>query len=441
MTLKAGLLPMVGREKIHPAIHIDEHGVIVGRVTEMGEYQLVSSDRQVFAPAEVKDVLRFQPRPYTDLGGRWADSDVEAFLADGQAPFFSEVLARIIATLDTKFEFPRSEHRALVATWILATYFSPSLLAFPRLSFSGERETGKSKLMTLLRAMAWNALLTLNPTPAVLFRLVHEFRPTLLLDEAEGMSREDARDVLAIVNSGYKAGGVVPRVEGKEQKRVECFEVYSPLALAAIRSLNPTTEDRCLSLVLQRGGDPRRINTEVDLHDQAFAAIRAGCYRLLLTKWSTLRDASEGMDLPRWLNGRARELWKPLITLAMVADQEDGLALTPDLLALARDHVADRTGVSTEAEALLAVLADQLRGDPFVRVRPRDLTEELRKRLGWRDGPTPEAVGSWLRRLGLRRAGRDRDGAWYEVTADWLTAVTARYSPDQTVTPSPSHAK
>jgi hypothetical protein len=39
-----------------------------------------------------------------------------------------------------------------------------------------------------------------TPTPAVLFRLVCEFRPTLLLDETEGLSKEDARDVLAILN-------------------------------------------------------------------------------------------------------------------------------------------------------------------------------------------------------------------------------------------------
>jgi hypothetical protein len=70
-------------------------------------------------------------------------------------------------------------------------------------------------------------MLLLNPTPAVLYRLVHEFRPTMLLDEVEALSQDDKRDVLAIVNAGYKVGATVPRCEGKEQKRVECFEVYA----------------------------------------------------------------------------------------------------------------------------------------------------------------------------------------------------------------------
>jgi hypothetical protein len=140
-------------------------------------------------------------------------------------------------------------------------------------------------------------------------------------------------------------------------------------------------------------------------------------------------EAYHAIPLPAWLNSRARELWKPLLALAAVADAENGLAVTPDLLALARRHVQDRDVLSAEAEALLAELGARLDGVDAVIVHPGDLTERLRERLGWKEKPTPQAVGGWLRRLGFERAGKDRDGAKYPVTARQLADVTARYAP------------
>jgi hypothetical protein len=323
-------------------------------------------------------------------------------------------------------EFQRPEHRALVATWLLATYFYPMFLTFPRLAVTGESDCGKSKLLTLIRATAWNALYLLDPTPAVLFRLVHEFRPTLLVDEVEQLHAADARGVLAVVNAGYKAGATVPRVEGDKARRVELFSVYSPMALAGIRGLNSITESRCIPLVLTRGTDRDRVNREVDLEAPLYRAIRDLAHRLLLLRWRDVATAYQKAELPTWLNARARELWKPLLAVAAVADSENGLKVTADLLALARDHVRDRDTTTVEAEALVAVLSDRLGLEEKATIRPGELTEELRKRLGWRDAPTPETVGRWLRRLGVPRGGRDRDGAFYRLTRDQLNTLRTR---------------
>ena len=326
---------------------------------------------------------------------------------------------------------------------MVGTYFFPMFLSYPRLSLSGERGCGKSKVLTLLAATTWNGYLALTPTPAVLFRLIHEFRLTLLLDECEAFNKDDARDILAIINSGYKAGGSVARVEGKDARRVESFSVYAPMALAAIKSLNPTTEDRCIPLVMQRGGDRVRINSEVDPRAEAFGALRSGCYRLQLTRWRDVMTGYQTTPVPDWLNARARELWHPLLAIAAVADLEvDSLRLTDDLLTLAREHVGDRNDLSQEAEALLDELAARLRDNTSIVVRPGELSESLRVRLGWRDTPTAQSVGDWLRRLGFRRGGKDREGARYPISTVQLADVTRRYIPERIVTsssPPPNH--
>jgi hypothetical protein len=343
----------------------------------------------------------------------------------------------MIRAFDRAMEFPRRETRTLCAVWSLATYFYVFFLSFPRLALAGEKEAGKSKVLALIQATAWNAMLMLTPTPAVLFRLVHEFRPTLLLDEMEGLSKDDARDVLAILNSGYKAGGSVPRCEGERTKRVELFSVYAPAALAAIRSMNSVTEDQAIPIMMQRGSDRAKINADIDPADPLYARIRDGAYRLLLTRSATVQAAAQ-TPMPEWLNGRPRELWRPLLTVAAIADAENtGMGVTADLLALAKDHVDDRAGASAEAEALLAELAIRLGRDDQLTVRPGDLRESLRDRLGWQSAPSAEVVGSWLRRLGFRRAGRDRLGARYDVPADRLREVAGRYAPTTLEEPQP----
>jgi hypothetical protein len=431
---------LLGRGKLHPALHVDDRGVVVGVITEVGDYTLITSDGDVLAPDDVKPLLRFPPRSYGDLAGRWPVADLTDWILTRSAPTFAEVAALLVYALDQAFEFSRRELRSLFAVWIMTTYFYRFFLTFPRLALSGERESGKSKLLALIQATGWNALLMLNPTPAVLFRLVTEFRPTLALDEMEGLSQEDARDILAILNSGYKLGGSVPRCEGDRIRRVELYETYAPAALAAIRTLNAVTEHRAIPVTLQRGVDVHKINTEIDPADPLFARIRSGCYRLLVTRWREVYEAqaaAAAMPLPRWLNGRARELWRPLLAIAALTDAGNGLTVTGDLIALAQDHVDERSGASDEAEALLGELAGRVAGSESLIVRPGDLRETLRDRLGWQKPPSAHAVGSWLRRLGFPRGRKDRMGARYEVTRTRLQEVASRYAPATLEEPPP----
>src|SRR5262249_16247045 len=150
-----------------------------------------------------KDDLLADPRPSPELRGRWSDAHVAAFCCGVARPSFSDVIARSMQAFDQAMEFPRPEHRSLIATWALGTYFHRVFLTFPRLALSGERESGKSKVLTLLQATAWNAILMLTPTSPALFRLAEALRPTLLLDEVEGFGKDDHQEIFSIINSGY----------------------------------------------------------------------------------------------------------------------------------------------------------------------------------------------------------------------------------------------
>jgi hypothetical protein len=64
------------------------------------------------------------------------------------------------------------------------------------------------------------------------------------------------------------------------------------------------------------------------------------------------------------------------------------------------------------------LLLERLGPGVSLTVRPGDLVEDLRGRLGTK--PTPEAVSGWLRELGAQRLPKDRRGARYLVSPDHL---------------------
>lgn len=435
--MSAGLdmraVPLLARGRIHPWQHFDARGAIIGRVTDAGGYEAVTSDGNIIPAEALKAELLFGPAdPQPWFAGRWSDAEAAAWCEARVAPSFSAVLALLRECFRTLLELPRPEWATALAVWTLGTYFHMLFLAYPRFALAGEAGCGKSKLLEVMGLTAFNAVLGLEASAAALFRLIAGYRPTWLLDEMENMADEERRAALSILRAGYKRGGCVPRVEGDRVRRVAAFPIYGPAAIAAIREAPAAMKTRCIGFTMLRGTDRGRINAEVDPCDPAFARIRDGAYRLALGRWEEVQSALTAVRVPIWLNARTRELWRPLLTIAHAADQEvDAWDVRSDLLKLVRDDVADRDAVAPEGDALFAELGLLVVEGRAVTIRPGELGEPLRVRLGWKDAPTPERVGGWLRRYGFPKDTPPKDdrGARYALTRRVFDDVLTRYAP------------
>lgn len=430
---KPGPLPteLAGR-RIHPALHFDADGfAAVGVVTTGPDGNLVTeiitSTRERFPTEAIESVLAARPFAYLDLLSHWRPKDLTRFLAgQDDPPTFESAVARTWDRLDSLLELGRDCETVALATWATATYFYPAFLAFPRMDVRGERGSGKSKLLSILATVSFNGLLRVCPTPAVLFRLADPLRPTFCLDEIEGLAGDDKREILAVLNAGYKSGGRVDRCEGDDHA-VKSWSIFCPVALAGIAGLNRVTEDRAITLVLARGKDPAKLNAEVDPADCRFAEIRDVCYRLALLRWQEVAETYRTLTIPDWLVGRERELWRPLLAVATLADREAGdLNLVADLLTLAKEQGEERAGLSDEAEAVVSVLTEKLCGEREITVHPADLCDDLKSALRWKDPPRPETVGRWMRRLKIPKAPRAAGGVRYIVSQATLDDICAR---------------
>jgi hypothetical protein len=420
---------------LHPAQYFDPRRGLasVGIVDEKRQSHLIIVNRD--APPVRQDARqlfregRAFPEPYAfaPLANRWDPASVDAFLRTPTGPDLWKILTAVRRTLLRHIEFSRPEDASLVACWVVGTYFYTLFPAFPRLNVMGERGSGKSKVLRLIALVAFNGLLRLTPTLAALFRLIDPLRPTFCLDEMEGLATGDRLAILALINSGYQAGGAVDRVEGEgDHRRVTSYQVYAPMALGGIAGLNATTADRSITLVMHRGQHDATVNRSLDLEHGDFRLLRAACYGLALRRFREIRQAWDTLDPPPWLKARPRELYGPLLTIATLAEQEGDPSFLHDLLALAEAERGERGGASPDTEVLLQLLVTRLNAwpAPSLEIRPGALVDEMHELLGGTAARpvTAEQVGRLLQRLGFPRK-RVSLGSVYAVSRDQLTAV------------------
>src|SRR5262249_14228551 len=149
-----------------------------------------------------------------------------------------------------------------------------------------------------------------NITPSALFRYIEDVRPTLLIDEADSFLR-DNEEMRGILDSGHTktAAHIIRNVEINGEHKPRRFSTWAPKAIATIRSLADTLEDRAIMVKLQR-----KRKTAADLRlrkrdNDEFAMLRRKAARWSADNFAKLTDPDP--QVPDVLNDRAADNWRP----------------------------------------------------------------------------------------------------------------------------------
>jgi hypothetical protein len=298
---------------------------------------------------------------------------------------------------------------------------------------------GKSTVIKLLTAVSSKGMVATSMTEAI-FRLIHQERPTLCVDEAEALEgrTERAEALRSILNEGYKRGGRVPRCVGEENE-VKFFEVYSPKVLAAIGGLSGALLDRCLVIHMERAPSGcKRKSTRIravtrdsrPLVDKLEAY--AVQYRDQLQK---LYDLEPAEGYWPYIVDREAELWGPLLIHARligVAAEEQMLKVVQQFTQ-AKDQIEAQDAHTAKALALLDALKD-LSGDTF---SPADLVDKLSGTDAWattfakakggddatRERTKSATVGFALRRFRLKRQSKSSSGSSIYSVSEAISVI------------------
>jgi hypothetical protein len=402
------------RGQVHCPAHDDERPSFVVHEAEDGCVLLVHCHAGC-SQAAVIEALRERGL----WGGRPSAPALSRLVRRGGKPMLEGPINDAACFVEGYVKLPSDHATTTIALWIAHCWVFEAFDMTPYLLVkSAVKQCGKSVLLKILSLLLPKPWFIFNPSEAVLFRRIDRDCPQVLIDESDPLfngriaQRESLR---ALLNAGYERGAVVPRCVGEGAKmNLVDFKVFCPKGIATIGNLPDTIEDRSVIVSMKRATpDERRALRKFRLREAREAA---GPIREAFARWADaatprLREARPA--IPGELDGRAADIWEPLLAVADLAGPGWAVAAWQAALALS-------TGQAREDESLRVRLLADIKSALDARGADRIGTAELIEALveddqaPWGDWHgkriTPQAVARLLRPFGVRPV-LVRDGA------------------------------
>jgi DNA polymerase I-like protein with 3'-5' exonuclease and polymerase domains len=235
----------------------------------------------------------------TEYTGRIADGDIvymplaDDFLKAGGGMYMPSAVEEYGSEKELDREIEEYLHRyidlparelKLSAKYIRLTYMCDKLQELSYLRATGERGNGKSRFILATGLACYRPVILVNISAAVLYRMVDQYHPTLIIDEANSaQDSDDAAALLQVLNAGFQRGAKVMRCDAKASGGYD-IKTYDPFGAKIIASLktgeSQAFESRCIRVLMER---THRKDIKLRMSDAMFKA--AESLRNKLTLW------------------------------------------------------------------------------------------------------------------------------------------------------------
>jgi hypothetical protein len=231
----------------------------------------------------------------------------------------AEVLDAIVDVIQQHVSLPPSAAHA-AALWAGFSHALDLCWFNPRLAIcSPVKRCGKTTLVEVLAGLVARAKPSSGVTPAVVFRMIDLWKPTYLIDEADGYlpKNEELRSVL---NSGHtRTSAQIDRnvSDADGNWAPKSFSTWCPLVVAGIGRLPGTLDDRSIKLRLQR--KPRAVKLVRFRTDRIAGITELGRKLARFVQDNQISIGEADVEPPEKLHDPAADNWRPLLAIAAVA--------------------------------------------------------------------------------------------------------------------------
>ncbi len=336
--------------------------------------------------------------------------------------------AQLVAELETFFDkrmYLRAGAGLILALYVLNTWcFELFETVAYLLLTSPLPQCGKTRQLGLLGAVCARSKAWVSVSSAAMFRTIELYKPTVLVDQVEKLAAvdESSRELIAILESGYKRGATVPRMTGPNHDILREFSTYCPKVLACVGKLKGALLDRCIIMeqerkpanVRLRSARAKAIRPEAD-------HLREACEAYAL-QWreELVRLYEEEPDEGYWpvLADRELELFGPLLLHARIGGIEKrALKVVKAFAGRKLDLQGQEQDFSLARELCEALI--EFEGERF---SCKELLGRLQDKESWgtrlAQAKNPKAavtsIGAFLGRFNLPSREHARTGTTYE---------------------------
>jgi putative DNA primase/helicase len=235
-------------------------------------------------------------------------------------PVDGEDVADRLTRLFTRFAVLPDHGAVALTLWTFFTYCLDLFQIAPRLDLaSPEKRCGKTTVLSLLRRIAFHAVLASGISRPAIFRVIAAHKPTLLIDEMDTFI-EANEELRGLLNSGHTRDAAnIIRCEGDDHEP-KLFSTWAAMAFAHIGRIPDTLEDRSIRLPMRRKLPGERV-ASLRQTGPAARALYDELRTLMgqIVRW--VEDHSQAIAAAQpspvdGLSDRANDNWMPLLSIA-----------------------------------------------------------------------------------------------------------------------------
>jgi hypothetical protein len=351
-------------------------------------------------------------KPIKDLLWKTVN-DIESYESEQQ--LWSEVRRYIWEHIDLQ------EGYDILTAWILASCLPEKWRAVPYLFFYGPAGTGKTWALEVLASIGFRPFLAASITVASLFRICDYYNLTLFLDETETYMIKDRRDIMNLLNSGYRKGSKAVRTEDtKDGYKIRSFNTFGFKALSGTKELIDTLRSRCI--IFNMSEATRDIKTRIDEEKAERLRRKLLAYRFRMLSEKAPSETPEAAGL---LKGRLKELFEPLIMIAPPTAKASIISEAQKIEQVIREEQKS----SPEAMVFRAMIKAYEENVEENRISIKRIADILNEGLPMEEWRNTITVGIICGRLGFKKTMRGKDRAifWNQELAERLAK---KYAPE-----------
>jgi len=123
----------------------------------------------------------------------------------------------------------------IASYYVLFSWIYDDFNELPYLRGLGDYGTGKSRLLQVIGSICYCPIFASGATTvSPIFRILNDFKGTLILDEADFKMSDTTAEIIKILNSGFMKNMPVLRSEGNNKKSfdVKAYSVFGPKVIA-----------------------------------------------------------------------------------------------------------------------------------------------------------------------------------------------------------------
>ena len=345
---------------------------------------------------------------------------------------------------DKHLYFTNDLHYDLLALGSAASYFREVFESFPYFDFlSAENGWGKTTAMKCLIWASFFGILQMNPSNAVLFRMIEDSHGGPGIDQVDDLFKnpKQNRDILTTLDSGYSQGIPCFRVnmDSSPPGDIIPYDAFSLKAFTRTGWIPPDLVSRSITIKMVEAKGfkilpkPPKVEELSEIRDN-FYVYRLWKHELVARTYAELSTNPE-------LTGRLRDIYLPLLTMAKLHSEE----LYEKVLAHAKLEDTRRGGVKRDTRLINVVEyldENAIIGEvPVANIRDGlDPILHKTKLLKTDDELTSQQVITWLEGLGFERSSkRTGNNVHYNITGEVMDRIRVIYlKPETLASPKPT---